>query len=63
MVRDAIENYLTENEKREKKTDAQLDRRGRTDIMKEVREVMHSHQLDTTQGQHRVGSAIEMKAL
>lgn len=63
MVRNAIENYLTENEKRWKKIASQLDRRGQTDIMKEMREVMHSHQLDSTQGQHRVGSAIETKAL
>lgn len=55
MVRDAIEEYLTENEKRQKKTGTQLDRPAEIDIMKKMREVIHSHQLDNPDGQHRVG--------
>ena len=63
MVREAIEDYLTENEKRQKKTEVQLDRNARIDIMKEMREVMHSHQLDSKGREHRVVSAIEKRAL
>lgn len=63
MVREAIEDYLTENEKRQKKTEIQLDRNARIDIMKEMREVMHSHQLDSKGRKHRVVSAIEKRAL
>lgn len=63
MVRDAIEEYLTENEKRQKETDIQLDRSARIDIMKEMRELSTPHQLDTTRGQHRVVGAIEKRAL
>ena len=54
MVREAVEDYLTENEKRTKKTDSQLDRHARIDIMKEMRELSTPHQLDTPRGQHRV---------
>ena len=63
MVREAIENYLAENEKRQEKTDIQLDRHTRIDIMKEMRELSTPHQLDTTRGQHRVVGAIEKTAL
>jgi len=39
MVRDAVEEYLIENENRQKKTDTkQLDRHPRIDIMKEMEE-------------------------
>ena len=39
MVRDAVEEYLIENENRQKKTDTkQLDRQERDDIMKEMEE-------------------------
>jgi hypothetical protein len=62
MVREAVEDYLAENEKR-KKTEVQLDRYARIDIMKEMREVMHSHQLDSKGREHRVVSAIEKRAL
>lgn len=63
MVREAIENYLTENEKRQKKTKVQLDRYARIDIMKETREELSTHQLDIPNGQYRVGGTIETKAL
>ena len=62
MVREAVEDYLTENEKR-KKTEVQLDRYARIDIMKETREELSTHQLDIPNGQHRVGGTIETKAL
>lgn len=55
MVREAVENYLTDNEKRTKKTASQLDRHARIDIMKEMRELSTHHQLDTTNGSNRVG--------
>ena len=61
MVREAIEDYLTENEKRQKKIKVQLDRYARIDIMKEMREVMHSHQLDSKGREHRVVGAIKRK--
>jgi len=39
MVQDAVEEYLIENENRQKKTDTkQLDRHPRIDIMKEMEE-------------------------
>jgi len=38
MAREAIESYLTENEKLQKKTGVQLDRQGRDDIMKDMEE-------------------------
>ena len=63
MVREAIEDYLTENEKRQKKTKVQFDKYARIDIIKEMREVMHSHQLDSKGREHRVVSAIEKRAL
>ncbi len=63
MVREAIEDYLTENEKRQKKTKVQLDRYARNDIIKEMREELSTHQLDIPNGQHRVGGTIETKAL
>ena len=63
MVRKAIEDYLTENENRQKKTDAQLDRHSRIDIMKEMRELSTPHQLDTQGEEHRVVGAIEKRAL
>jgi hypothetical protein len=56
MVREAIKDYLTENEKRQKKTKVQLDRYARIDIMKETREELSTHQLDIPNGQHRVGA-------
>ena len=63
MVREAIEDYLTENEKRQKKSKIQLDKYAQIDIMKEMRELSTPHQLDTTRGQHRVVGAIEKRAL
>jgi hypothetical protein len=63
MVREAIEDYLTENEKRQRKTKVQLDKYARIDIMKEMRKELSTHQLDIPNGQHRVGGTIETKAL
>lgn len=66
MVREAVDDYLTENEKRQKKTAAQqqqLDRHGQIDIIKEMRELSTPHQLDSHRGKHRVVGAIETNAL
>ena len=63
MVREAIEDYLTENEKRQKKTKVQLDKYARIDIMKEMKKELSTHQLDIPNGQYRVGGTIETKAL
>ena len=63
MVREAVENYLTENKKRQKKTGVQLDRHPRIDIMKEMRELSTPHQLDTKGEEHWVVGAIEKRAL
>lgn len=63
MAREAIDDYLVKNEKRQKNSDVQLDRHSRTDIMKEMRELSTPHQLDTQGEEHRVVGAIEKRAL
>ncbi len=63
MVREAVEDYLTENEKRQKKSKIQLDKYAQIDIMEEMRKELSTHQLDIPNGQHRVGGTIETKAL
>lgn len=49
--------------KRTSLQEIQLDEPARIDIMKEMREVMHSHQLDSKGREHRVVGAIEKRAL